>query len=206
MENIQKLLVLLTIFSLNQISSAQELLSSYGSTYFSNNYNVRITGKSKDKFTLYIETQSLDNHIKSGGISINQKHYTKFINALSDAKLKYQEWINTAKENEITEFEKKMAIDNLVDGFFLSGGNWHFHFWVQLQYEFKIITVDNITKYLLLIRTGKLTSSSNKYTNADDFVLVFSSADEIQLFMDSISSDTISNFMGRTKTQSLFKD
>lgn len=187
-------------------SKAQDKFSSYDNTYEGKSYEIQISSKEKDKYKLYINAMSLDKIHTEGGVFIDQSKNQDFLNALAEAKLKYEEWIKTAKENNIKELDKTMTIKSKVGGYFLYGSDWNFQFLVNLKFDFKILESKGETKYLLLVRTGELQSSSNQFMKVDGFVLVFSSSKEIDDFMTIISPEKITEFLNKPKNEDLFKD
>jgi hypothetical protein len=187
-------------------STAQEKFTSYDNTYVGKTYEIKISSKEKDKFSLYIDAMPLDKLHKNGGIIIDQKQHQDFINALTTAKAKYEEWVKTAQENNVIDLDKTMNINSKSGGYFLYGSKWHFQFLVNLKFDFSILESQGETKYLLLIRTGELQSSSNQYMKVDSFVLVFTSAKEIEDFANAISINQITEFANKPKTEELFKD
>ncbi len=185
---------------------AQEKFATYDNTYAEKSYEIQISSKEQEKFTLYIDAMSLDKIHNKGGITIDQKNYPEFMNALAEAKLKYEEWVKTAKENNVKELNKAMTIKSKSGGYFAYGSKWNFQFLVNLKFDFKILESNAETKYLLLIRTGELQSSSNQYMKVDGFVLVFSSSKEIDGFTSVISTEKITEFLNKPKKEALFKD
>ena len=149
---------------------------------------------------------SLDKIHGEGGIFIDESKYLDFLNALAEAKIKYEEWLKTAKENNVKELDKTMTIKSKVGGYFLYGSDWNFQFLVNLKFDFKILESKGETKYLLLVRTGELQSSSNQFMKVDGFVLVFSSSKEIDDFTTIISPEKITEFLNKPKNEDLFKD
>jgi len=201
----KKLLITVQLFcSINLL--AQEKFSEYDNSYIGERFEIQLSAKEQDKFTLYIGAMSLDKLHSKGGIRVEEKNHMEFIEALSQAKIKYEEWVATAKENGVKELAKTMTIKSRVGGYFLYGSEWNFQFSVNLQFDFKILESKGETKYLLLIRTGELQSSSNQFMKVDGFVLVFTSPKEIDDFIGLISEDKISSFQNKPKREDLFKD
>lgn len=206
MNNCFKILAL-CVFTLTALkSNAQEKFTSYDNTYGGKTYDIQIASKDKEKFSLYIDAMSLDRTHEKGGITIDQKQYQDFINAIAEAKTKYEEWVKTAKENNVKELSKTMTIASKAGGYFLYGSKWNFQFLVNLKFDFKILESKGEIKYLLLIRTGELQSSSNQFMKVDGFVLVFSSTKEMDDFSTAISMDKITEFVNKPKKEALFKD
>ena len=95
-----------------------------------------------------------------------------------------------------------MSLKTKVSGYFLYGSKWNFQFTINLTFDFKIINGKN----LLIVRTGKMTSSSNQFMTHDGLVFVFSNTEEITDFLDLISKDKITEFINKPKATDLFKD
>jgi len=206
MSNLVKLFTIFFFTLLTLQSSAQEEFTSYDNTYIGKTYDIQISVKEKDKFSLYIDAMSLDRMHETGGIIIDQKQHQDFLNALAEAKEKYQEWVKTAKENNVKELDKTMTMKSKAGGYFLYGSKWNFQFLVNLKFDFKILESKGEIKYLLLIRTGELQSSSNQFMKVDGFVLAFSSIKEIDEFVSAISIEKITEFASKPKKDELFKD
>lgn len=198
----------LTILAISLITStqifSQEKFTTYENTFEEKSYEIKISDD--EKFIIYIDAMSLDKLHDKGGIFIEQKRHEQFINALTEAKLKYVEWVKTAKENNVTELQKSMDINIRAGGYFLYGSKWQFQLSVNLKFELLILENKGATKYILLVKTGELKSSSNQYMDVDGFVLAFCSSKEIDNFINSISMDKITNFLSKPKTKDLFKN
>lgn len=203
--NILKSTSIFLLFILCSQIKAQEKFTTYDNTYIGKSYEIQISND-KGKFKLFIDALSVDTMHEKGGILVEEKNYPGFIDALSEAKLKYEEWVRTAQENNVKELNKEMKIKSKVSGYFLYGSKWNFQFLVNLKFDFKIIDSKGEIKYLLLVRTGELQSSSNQFMKVDGFLLVFSSSDEIDDFLNSISIDKIIDFTNKPKNEDLFKD
>ena len=184
---------------------AQDKFTTYDNSYAKKTYDIQISLKDNDKFTFYIEAMSLDKLHEKGGFMVDDKKYQGFIDALNEAKSKYQEWEQTAKSNSVKELDKEMPIKSKVAGYFLYGSDWHFQYIVNLTFDFKILESDGEIKYLLIVRSGKMQSSSNQFMDVDGVVLIFTSANEIQEFVDSISLNKINEFKNKPKSEDLFK-
>jgi hypothetical protein len=206
MKNFLKTLTVCLLILTTIKTQAQDKFSSYDNTYSGKTYEIQLSVKEKDKFSLYIDAMSLDEIADKGGITIDQKQHQDFLNALGEAKLKYEEWVKTAKENNVKELDKTMTIKSKAGGYFFYGSKWNFQFLVNLKFDFKILESKEEIKYLLIIRTGELQSSSNQFIKVDGFVLVFSSPKEIDEFTTAISAEKITEFVNKPKKNELFKD
>lgn len=183
---------------------AQDKFTTYDNTYIGKTYDIQISTKDKVDFSLWIDAMSLDKLHKEGGIEVTKKQYDNFLNALTESKLKYVEWIKTAKENNVKELNKEMAIKCKVDCYF-EYGDWNFQYNVIPNFRFKILPQDDDIKYLLIMSTRELQSFSNQFMKVDGFALVFSSESEINDFINVISLQKINDFLNKPKAENLFK-
>ena len=147
---------------------------------------------------------SLDASHDKGGIMINEKQYQGFIDVIKDAKVKYEEWIKTAKENNVNQLDKQMPFKSRADAYFLYGTKWNFQFDFNLTYEFRIMENKGEIKYLMLVKTGELQSSSNQFMKVRGVTLVFTSIKEIDAFISLIAKDKIEEFINKPKKEALF--
>jgi hypothetical protein len=194
-------LCLLTITTVE--SYAQEKFTTYDNTYFGKTYDIKLSLEDEE---LYIDAVSLDELYNKGGIRIGKKQRQDFLNAIAKAKIKYKEWVKTAKENNVRALNKSMNIKSKVGSYFLYGSDWKFQLVVNLTFDFQILEDKGELKYLLIIRTGELKASSNEHLKVDGFLLVYSSVDEIDAFTDAISRQKIKAFIAKPKEKDLFKD
>lgn len=206
--NILKSVLIAASFLFFQFKSfAQQKFTTYDNTYANKTYDIQISTKDeKDGFSLYIDAMSLDKSHDRGGITINKKQHSDFINALNESKLKYLEWMKTAQDNNVKDLSKAMSIKCKTGSFFRYGSGWQFQFLVIPTFNFRILETAGEVEYLLTILTGELTASGNQYMKVDGFVLVFKSTDEIDSFVKAISIDAINEFISKPKAEDLFKN
>ena len=129
MYSISKKLILAIhlFFSFNLL--AQEKFSEYENSYIGETFEIQLSAKQNENYTLYIDAMSLDKLHAKGGIRIEEKNHLEFVEALSQAKIKYNEWVATAKENGVKELDKTMTIKSKAGGYFLYGSEWNFQFY-----------------------------------------------------------------------------
>lgn len=181
---------------MTSVAFGQEKYTAYENRYYDKKYDISVFTKDSSAYELYIDMFSIDNSAKKGGIIIESSKHTSFLNTLNDAKGKYKEWVNVAKtyksgSNDILEYEVP------VIGYFQFGGRIQLN--VNLTFDFKI--VDN--KYLLVIGTGKLTSTSNEFITADGFIFVFQNENEIDDMINILSVEKVKEFMNIPKSSEL---
>lgn len=201
----KKILLIITLFT-SIISFGQEKFTTYKGTYVETPYNIDISVKDYPKFTLYIDALSLDDLHDKGGFMVDDDKHQAFIDALNQAKSKYEEWYTVAKENNVTELIKPMKIDLRTAAYFMYGNKWQFDYGVFPTFYFKIVKNERGLKHLLIVRSEELTSSSNEFMEVDGFAFIFSSADEIDDFISKISQEKIDEFVNKPKADDLFKD
>lgn len=197
-----KMITITLIMCLSGMSFGQEKYTTYDNLYDGKIYEIQMSFKDTAKYDLYIDMMSLDNLSKFGGIIINEKQHLSLLLTLNDVKLKYNEWVKTAIDNNVTELNKTMSYNTKVGAYFQYGREWQFQFIVNLTFDFKIIDGQN----LLIARTGKLTSSSNQYMTHDGFVFIFQNDGEINDFINVISIDKVQDFIKKPKATDLFND
>lgn len=202
MKNVKVTMITLMMCLTTMVSFGQEKYTTYDNLYSEKTHEVSISHKDSNNYTLYVEMMSMDELSKNGGVMITQKEHVLFLSTLNDAKTKYNEWVATAKENNVADLTKSMTYKVKVGGFFQYGSKWNFQYMVLLTFHFTIVD----SKNLLIVRTGKLTSSSNEYITNDGFVFVFQNEKEIDDFVNILSVDKVKEFVNKPKTIDLFKD
>lgn len=182
---------------MTSVAFGQEKYTAYENRYYDKKYDISVFTKDSSAYELYIDMFSIGNSAKKGGIIIESSKHTSFLNTLNDAKGKYKEWVNLAKENNVPELYKTLNYEVPVIGYFQFGGRIQLN--VNLTFDFKI--VDN--KYLLIIGTGKLTSTSNEFITADGFIFVFQNENEIDDMINILSVEKVKEFMNIPKSSEL---
>jgi len=186
---------------------SQEKYATYDNTYIGKTYDIQISFTDNNKFTFYVDALSLDNFVDKGGFMISNQQLKEFLTNLNQAKEKYQEWVKTAKANDVESLSKEIDIKvQKISGYFLYGGDWHFDFYVKPTYKFIILKSKGTIKYLLMVSTGKLQASNNEFMDCKSFVLVFSSLDEINHFVNLFSAKKINEYKNKPKKEDLFKN
>ncbi|MDQ3190494.1 MAG: hypothetical protein M3Q58_02785 [Bacteroidota bacterium] len=181
----------------------------YNSAYLGKTFKTSISIKDTSHYSMYIDMYSLDKlHKDNVGITYNEKDHISFLKTLSEAKVKYNEWVKTAQANKVTILEEKeMTYKFNPMGYFLFGSDYHFDATTTLKFDFKIVNSNGVVDYLLLIRSNELQSSKNQFMNIDGVAFVFNSNEEIQRFIDDLSAEKIKEFIiQKQSSANLFKD
>lgn len=188
------LLALVLSLSIN----AQEAVDSYYSSYLKEDYEI-LASTDNGVLKIYLNVggeYESDNVI----FMMEDKKINEFINSLKQVKIKYQEWSETAKNNNITEMDKEFDIDfPRVDVAWFSS-DWWFSFNSILNPYFKVTSSGKC----LVVFTNKVTSSSNKYIDKK-YYLVFSNAKEIDELTNKINPASLKEKLNKKQNvQDLF--
>lgn len=188
--------------SLSSVIHAEKKVSEYYLSYFNKTYEIQATEPKNGVFEFYIYCHSKDD--QTIGFSIESKDIPEFINALNKVKLKFNEWSKTAKENNVSEFDKDFDIKfKSVTAFFSYGRDWHFSFQVKMKPYFKVTKTGD---HLIVFDSGELTASDNRYMDVEGFMLAFSSEKEIDDFIKAIDVDSVLKAeSNKNKVDDLFK-
>lgn len=202
------ILILLIGFNYTLLCTAQTKYATYESSYAERVYNIEVASKGNGKYTLYIQAYSLDRLISEGGLHINQNQLTGFIDNLKQAKAKYLEWLQTAKDNNVTELNKEVSLTKeRIGAYFYYGSKWKFDYFVSPSFIVLFMNTEGRGQWhLLTVKTGILQDATNQYIDCDGFTLLFSSINEIDAFIETISPEKINAFLSAPKTTDLFKD
>lgn len=134
---------------------AEKKVSDYTMSFLSEKaYDVETTEVSNGKFTYFIYTESKE---KNGicGIQLKSKNIPGLVEKLRQIEPKFEEWSKTAKDNNVTDFDKsfEIALPSL-DCFFKYGSKWCFSYGWKFKPYFKVTTEG---KCLVVISVGKMT-------------------------------------------------
>jgi hypothetical protein len=184
----------------------QEKFGVYTTSLEITTHDIKIERLSNGKFNLHINTGSTDAISKEAGIIVSSKRYEKFINALNEAKLKYEEWTNTAKANSVTDLTKKMDAYTRQDAFFYLNSERHLVYNIDLAFVYNISkNSSNVISYSMAVGSGTLKSSKNQFITNDGAMIIFASIEEINAFIDAISLDKINAHLATPNPNDLFK-
>ena len=209
--------LIISIFFLLISSSlfSQEKFGSYENKFTKEIFPITLSfdlDKSKN-FTLWINASSSDDSCKYGGISLNKNQLENLIISLDSAKLKYHEWLNVAKNNNIKSMFKKMSsITCKVDANF-KYVDYQFPSNIDLEFDFLVCEIENQTYYILYISTNYLYCDDDKNKSVKGYHFSFISENDIDDFIKIISMNNVNKFVNdfnikesnKLKTKNLFK-
>jgi len=182
----------------------QEKIATYNSAYFSKTFEIQ-AGRPNEKgdFDYYIDCLSSDSSSSKASLMLKNKQVPEFVEFLSSIKETFLKWKQTAIENKVTELDKKIEYKNLnYRGAFLYG-KWNFDYSVNISARFRIIN----DKYLLIIDSDALQSSSNQFIKSDGFRFVFNSAQEIEELINGLDIEKVKEFYAdKNGKEDLFKN
>ena len=200
---IMKKLLLSTVLFIGLVSFSQEKLAKYNSLYFSKNFDISASKPdAKEEFSYYIDCSSKDSSSKQASLILKNKDVPEFVEFLNSIKETFNKWTITAKENKVTELDKNIDYKKLNYSAAFVYGKWNFDFSVNLTTRYKIIN----GKYLLIIDSDELQSSSNQYIKSDGLRIVFSSVQEIDELVNGLNINLVTDFYNKKNSQDdLFK-
>lgn len=194
------LLILLLVVSC--FVQAQKKVSEYYSSFFDKTFEIQASEPENGKFLFFIDCESKDKH--KVGFILRSEDVQAFINSLNEIKPKFSEWEDTAKKNNVTDFDKNFDIKfNSVRAYFTYGSDWHFESGIRVKPYFKV-TKDG--QCLIVFNSRELIASDNRFMKVKGFMLVFSSTNEVDEFIKGLDFNTVINESSKKeKTESLFK-
>lgn len=180
---------------------AQQKYTTYSMRYVEDEYDIQIGDEGK----LYITIMTMDRTSKSAGIILKRKKAPQFMECLDSARKKYAEWTEIAIKNNVKEMSKEIDCGCKVEGFF-SFGDWQFDFYVVPTFKFLVTDYGGKINHLLVINTGRMTSSSNQYIDSDGGTIIFNSDMEIVDFIRKINPKNVEEFLSKKpNVEELFK-
>lgn len=196
--------ILSGLLLLSMLGYGQEKLAKYSSLFFTNSYDISASKPdTKGEYSYYIDCSSKDASSKMVSLILKNKEVPEFIEFLNSIKESYTKWTLIAKENKVTELDKNIEYKNLIYSAAFMYGKWNFDFSVNLKARYKIVN----EKYLLIIDSDGLQSSSNQYIKSDGFRIVFSSIQEIDELVSGLDFKLVDEFYNKKKGQEdLFKN
>lgn len=187
--------------------NAQTKISSYNMSYINETKDILLSKSKNGKYTIYLEGFSMDGVSKKGGVFFDKKEHQDLILKLTQAKQKYIEWVEVAKKNDVKDMVKDMDFKSYCNGgYFYYGNSLNLELNFNALYKFKVRQDSNgNVNYLLMINSGELQSSDNRFIKSDGVSIIFSSVEEIDYLLNEISIDKISKLVNEPDKGDLFK-
>ena len=202
----KKLVVMLIAALYCTCGFAEKKVSEYSLAYTRNigetSFDIEATEPKNGKFTFYIYCWSMDSE-KKVGFSIESKKLPEFFTALRAVGEKQEEWTKTAKDNNVTDYDKQFDVKFASNSaFFKYGKDWHFC-------GFRFSPYFKVTKEgecLAVFKSNKLTANDNRFMHHDGFAIPFSNKEEIEDFIKALDPAPILNSEGTNAAKDeLFK-
>lgn len=180
---------------------AQKDYTTYKMSYTGLNYDISVG----DKDQLFLDIMSLDKLHSKVGLLLTTDESKEFMRCIDSAEKKFVEWKAIAIKNGVKDFSKELDVTFNCNGYF-HYGDWEFDRSVNPTFEFMVINSSGITKYLMVMRTGEMISSTNEFIKTDGGAIVFSTAAEFKALRDKIKPENVTKFFEtKPKTEELFK-
>jgi hypothetical protein len=196
-----KKVILIIALMVSLVGVSQEKYESYTMSYFSSaTYNLDVVTKSKD---VYVSTSTFDKYSKNTGFTIKYENLQELNIFLTYCRDKFNEWSGVAKENNITTLDKDVdKTFNKIDNGHWYSSKWYFDFSTSLSARFKLIDGSPI----MIIESGTLTASDNKYIDSDSILMVLSSHEEFYTLIKATSKEVVDIYLNKSTTnEELFK-
>ena len=178
----KKFVFILIAFCICKLSSAEEKVGEYYMSYFNKSYDIEASAVKNGSFDFYIYTHPAEMSQRIG-FSLRSSSVENFKSYFDNIKTKFVEWSQTAKDNNVTGFDKDFDCERMpVYVFFNYGSKWHFCY-KNINPYFK---VTDSGECLIVIHVGKITASDNKYIDSEGFYMAFTSTNELDDFLNSL--------------------
>lgn len=184
--------------------NAEKKVSEYSQSYFGKCFDIEASAVKNGSFTFFINCLSAeDNSTDRCGFTLESDRVEDFINTIKSVKEKFVEWEKTARDNNITDFDKHFDVKfKSVIGYFQYGKSYHFSKFTFKPY-FKVTSTGSC---VAVFKSGELTASDNRFIDYDGIYLTFTSASEFDDFINALDINKVLNKENVEKTKgSLFK-
>ena len=197
----KKLLLLILLVTYCVMGYGQIKVAEYYSKGYENTFDIYATEGKKSTFDLDIYCHSFEE--QPIGITVKNKDLNEFCIALNAVKNKYEEWTKLAKENDVDNYSKVFDVKfKPVTTFFKYGDKWHSSYQDILKPVFYSLG----GQYLVVMNSGVIAASDNRYITVKGFSLAFASVEEIDNFIKLLNAEAIlEKLKGKADTDELFK-
>lgn len=189
--NFRTLTILLQVLflSLGMISNAQEKITSYSMSALGNTEPLSFDISLSSDNTLWIDMYSAYNQETRCGFTLDEHIKPNFISTVKQAGQLYAEWKRLAVESNLQEIKQKMHFIFYIGGYFSYFGNMKTDNNVRVIFAFTYFK-DN---YVLIINLDKMLADDDEQISFEGATIVFNSENEIESFLNTISTESISN-------------
>jgi hypothetical protein len=174
----KKLMFSLLLLCTFQLLQAQDKVAEYSMSYYQSKptYDVNYA---KDG-SYYVYAAPLKGG-QEGGMIVAKKDIEKLREVFLAARDKFVEWSGVARQNSVTKLTKEMELPQLrLQYYWKFGSNWYFDMNQVPTFRFMVFEDGS---HFLTVSSGKLQSSTNQFIDSDGFLMVFSSAEEVDEFL-----------------------
>lgn len=191
-----KKFILFSVFCFSCIASfSQKKIDSWSCSYFDKEYDIECSPKegNNEEFELYIGISG-ESQNRKVCLNISSTNLPLLIDYLNKIKVKFSEWRNIAKENNVTDTSKEMDFISPKMTVCWQGSKWFFSFNQRLTPKF-IVLKDGRCAVSMYKR---VTSSSNQYID-EKIYWVLSSPEEIDELISKIQPSKILEKLNQEK-------
>ena len=194
------LTTLFLLFCVANGSFATKVVATYSLSYFEKQYDIEASEIKNGKFSVYIQVNA-DEMSTRAMINVESADLEEFVRFLLQMKVKYVEWSEVAKANNITDMSKEMDIKSPSTTICWQGSKWFFSFGHKLQPRFLILDSGKMVVSIY----KKVTASSNQYID-EKIYWVFSDPKEIDELVYQLDAEKIKEKLLKEENASdLFK-
>lgn len=171
-------------------AEAQEKIASYSMSALENKEPLNFDINLSEDNTLWVDVFSAYEPGVRCGLKLEERYKPNFITTVKNAGILYTEWKRWAIENNIQEIKKKMHYIFYTGGYFSYFDKLNQDDNVRIVFAFTYFKDD----YVLIMNLEKMSAMDNDRITFDGGTIVFNSEDEINNFINLISTESLSNF------------
>ncbi len=171
------------------IADAQEKITTYSMSALGNKEPLNLNISLSNDNTLWIDMYSVYDQETRCGFTLDEHIKPNFISITNQAKNLYTEWKRMAIENNLQEIKQKMHFIFYTGGYFSYFGKMERDENVRVIFAFAYFKGD----YVLILNLDKMTADENEQISFEGGSMVFNSENEIDSFLNAISTESISN-------------
>lgn len=168
---------------------AQEKMTTYSMSALGNKEPLSLDISLSNDNTLWIDMYSTYEKGARCGFTLDENIKPNFISTAKQAKDLYTEWKRMAIENNYQEIKQKMHFIFYTGGYFTYFDKMEQDDNVRIIFAFTYYKGD----YVLIMNLDKMTAASNDQISFEGSTIVFNSENEIDSFLNTISTESISN-------------